>query len=395
MQHQEQVALLKELLHYLDTGTTAMAPAPWRNEVAAFTDPARFQRERAELFRSQPLFMGFASEWAKPGDYKTDGYAGVPILLVRGRDGVLRAFLNVCRHRGARVADGCGSAKAFSCPYHAWSYDLAGRVSHVPEERYFPGVKAERAALIALPLCERHGLVWVIATPAADGAATFDIDPWLGVLGPELGAYGFARYQHYQTREIPERMNWKLVVDTFLEGYHIGFLHQKTLGPILHGNLTAFKAYGSNHRLTVARRKLDRLKQLPEGEWDAMWYTTILYSLFPNTIFIAQGDHVEVFRVFPDGDRIDATMMTLAFYIPEGQLDAERRRHWDANMDLVTEVVLTEDFPAGRPMQQGFGSGAQTEVVYGRNEPAMIHWHQQARRALGLPVSGALAAAAE
>ena len=99
MQHQEQVALLKELLHYLDTGTTAMAPAPWRNEVAAFTDPARFQRERAELFRSQPLFMGFASEWAKPGDYKTDGYAGVPILLVRGRDGVLRAFLNVCRRR--------------------------------------------------------------------------------------------------------------------------------------------------------------------------------------------------------------------------------------------------------------------------------------------------------
>jgi phenylpropionate dioxygenase-like ring-hydroxylating dioxygenase large terminal subunit len=386
MKHPEQVALLKQLLHYLDTGTTAMAPAPWRNEVTCFTDPARFERERAMLFRTQPLFIGFASEWAKPGDYKTEGHAGVPILIVRGRDGVLRGFLNVCRHRGAKVVDGCGAAKAFSCPYHAWSYDLAGRVTHVPEERYFPGVKAERAALVALPLCEKHGLVWVIPTPAAEGAASFDIDPWLGGLAEEFANYGFATWHHYETREIRERMNWKLVMDTFFEGYHIGFLHKNTLGPILHGNITAFTAYGANHRLTVPRRKLARLKDMPESEWDAMWYTTLLYSLFPNTVFIVQGDHVEVFRIFPDEDRIDATVMTLGFYVPKPVATEAERRHWNANMDLVTTVVQTEDFPAGRTMPLGFASGAQRELVYGRNEPAMIHWHHHARRALGLPI---------
>ena len=393
MKQADQIALLEQLLGYHASGTTAMAPAPWRNEVACFTDPERFAREREVLLRRHPQFLGFASEWAKPGDYRTDDYTGVPLLILRGRDGVLRGFLNVCRHRGSKVVDGCGNAKALSCPYHAWSYDLSGRVTHIPDERSFPGVKAERPALTPIPVCERHGLVWAIPTP--DGSASFDIDPYLGALAGELAAYGFQSWHPYQTRAIPEPMNWKLVVDTFLEGYHIGFLHQKTLGPILHGNLTEFTAYGANHRLTVARRKLDRLRTMPKSEWDAPWYTTILYGLFPNTIFIMQGDHVEVFRIFPDGDSIGASVMTLAFYTPEPTTTDEQRRHWDANMDLVTRVVQTEDFPVGRTIQAGLASGAQVELVYGRNEPAMIHWHQQLRRALGLPVEGVVASAAE
>ena len=116
------------------------------------------------LFRQRPLLMGFASEWAKPGAFSTDDYAGVPILVARAPDGKLRAFLNVCRHRGAKVAQGCGKARVFSCPYHAWTYDLAGRVMGIPDERCFPGVRAERSSLTPLPLCEKHGLVWVIPT---------------------------------------------------------------------------------------------------------------------------------------------------------------------------------------------------------------------------------------
>ena len=91
--------------------------------------------------------MGFASEWAAPGGFRTDDYAGVPILIVRGRDGKLRAFLNVCRHRGAKVAQGCGKAASFLCPYHAWTYDLAGKVMGIPDERSFPDVRAERSSL--------------------------------------------------------------------------------------------------------------------------------------------------------------------------------------------------------------------------------------------------------
>ena len=254
MERQGHIDLLKRLLHYVETRTTSLADAPWCNDVSVYTDPQHLAREQ-QLFRGHPLLMGFASEWAGPGAYRTDDYAGVPILLVRGRDRRLRAFLNVCRHRGAKVAKDCGEARAFSCPYHAWSYDLTGKLIAIPDERCFPGVRGERSSLTELPICEKYGLVWVIPTPDADGANTFDIDPLLAGLGPELACYGFSSWVFYDKRVVPETMNWKLLVDTFHEGYHIGFLHRKSLGPILHGNVADFKLFGPNHRLTFPRRR--------------------------------------------------------------------------------------------------------------------------------------------
>ena len=104
------------------------------------------KREQEVLFRQTPLLMGFASEWAEPGAYRTEDFAGVPVLVVRGSDGRLRAFLNVCRHRGAKVADGCGTARLFSCPYHAWTYELSGNIRGIPDEAAFPACAPSGAA---------------------------------------------------------------------------------------------------------------------------------------------------------------------------------------------------------------------------------------------------------
>src|ERR1700744_5428401 len=145
MSRQTQLQILKRLLHYVDTRTTAMADSPWCNEVSAYTDPERLANEQRVLFRQHPILMGFASEWSEAGSYRTDDFAGVPILVVRGKDNKLRALLNVCRPRGAKVAQGGGSAGLFSCPYHAWTYGLAGRVTGMPDERRFPDVRAERS----------------------------------------------------------------------------------------------------------------------------------------------------------------------------------------------------------------------------------------------------------
>src|SRR5262245_15506652 len=193
MNRPEQIDLLKRLLHHVEAGTTHLAAAPWRNDVAVYADQAHFAREQ-DLLRRHPILMGFAADWPGPGAFRTDDYAGLPILIARGRDQKLRAFLNVCRHRGAKVAQGCGRARVFSCPYHAWTYDLAGRVMGIPDERAFPGVREERGSLAELPLCEKYGLVWVMATASADASAGFDIDPWLGGLGPELAHYDFASW---------------------------------------------------------------------------------------------------------------------------------------------------------------------------------------------------------
>jgi phenylpropionate dioxygenase-like ring-hydroxylating dioxygenase large terminal subunit len=385
MDRLDQINLLKRLLGHVEARTTALADAPWRQDVSVYADPEHLAREQSLLFRKHPILMGFTSDWATPGAFRTDDHAGVPVLVARGRDDKLRAFLNVCRHRGAKVAHGCGEARAFSCPYHAWTYDLAGTIVGIPDERCFPGVRPERPALTALPLCEKYGLVWVIPSPAADGETDFDIDSWLGGLGPELGSYGFQSWAFYDKRLIPEAMNWKILVDTFHEGYHIGFLHRQSLGSILYGNVADFEPFGRNHRLTFPRKKLERLKTEPETSWDLAWNTTLIYSLFPNTILMVQGDHVELARIFPVEGRVDRAVMELALYVPKAPSTQEERTHWDKNMQLVLDVVTGEDFPTGRSIQIGLTSGAQTHTVFGRNEPAMIHYHRSMQSALALP----------
>ncbi len=395
MNRQHQIDLLKRLLHYVETGTTHLADEPWRNDVSVYTDRVRFAREQEILFRGHPILMGFASDWATPGAFRTDDRAGVPILIVRGRDSKLRAFLNVCRHRGAGVARGCGNARVFACPYHAWTYDLAGKLVGIPDERSFPGVRAGRHSLTQLPLCERYGLVWVVPTPARDGVAEFDIDPWLAGLGAELGAYGFESWAFFDKRAVPETMNWKLLVDTFHETYHVGFLHRESLREVIYGNVADFEPFGLNHRMAVPRKKLPRLKTEPEDRWDLMWNTTLIYSLFPNSILIVQGDHVELARIFPNEGKIDRAIMELALYVPQAPATDEERTHWDKNMQLVLDVVTGEDFPVARSIQRGLASGAQSHVAYGRNEPAMIHYHRSMCSVLGCSATDAVRDAAE
>jgi hypothetical protein len=144
----------------------------------------------------------------------------------------------------------------------------------------------------------------------------------------------------------------------------------------------------------MPRKKLERLKTEPEDTWDLMWNTTLIYSLFPNTLLMVQGDHVELARIYPTQDRVDRAVMDLALYVPKAPSTEAERQHWDKNMQLVLDVVTGEDFPAGCTIQLGLTSGAQTHTVYGRNEPAMIHYHQSMLKALGV-CSAALREAAE
>ena len=382
MDHAIGVTVLKRILAYIDAGTTAMAEAPWKNDVSTYHCPEHLAAETRALFRNTPLLMGLSCDWPEPGSWRTDDLAGVPILITRGRDGILRAFLNVCRHRGAKVAEGCGKSGVFTCPYHAWTYNIDGSLRGIPDERAFAGIRAERPGLTALPLAEQHGLVWVMPKPAADASANFDIAPWLGGLDRELASYGAGGYHLYEKRLIPETMNWKILVDTFNESYHVGFLHRDSLGSILVPNVSDFEAFGANHRIVFPRQKVVRLRSQPEAEWDLMWNSATVYCLFPNTLFVTQGDHLEVHRVFPAENRPDRAVMETSFYIPRPVSSPEEERHWKANVDLLMQVVTGEDFPAGRSMQIGFNSGAQSHTVLGRNEPAMIHYHQSLRRAV-------------
>ena len=206
----------------IENKETAMAADVYRNPVSDYTDRTQFDAEKALLFRNTPLVVGLSCELTDPGAYLTEDRAGVPILVVRGDDNKLRAFANVCRHRGTKLLRNCGFAKKLiSCPYHAWAYSRQGTLEHVPFEQGFERIDRATHGLTELSLEERHGLIWV--TPTAGTSVNFD--QFLAGLDEDLSSFNLQNYHHYETRTLSQRMNWKLVVDTFLETYHLGALH--------------------------------------------------------------------------------------------------------------------------------------------------------------------------
>lgn len=379
MVRQEQIEQAKKLFSYLDTQTTAMAASVYRNEVSDYTCPEQLARERELFFRRGPLNIGLGCLLPSPGDWMTHDYSGVPILLVRQEDSSLRAFLNVCRHRGARVAEGCGNgARRFTCPYHAWTYGADGKLVARPDERSFAEIDKAARGLRELPVVEKHGMIWLSPTPGE----AFDIDAQLGGLERDLAAYGLDTYHHYETRVLERSINWKIVIDTFLESYHLRALHKDTVDPILHSNLGTFDPFARNLRMIIARRTIGKLREKPETEWNIIPYTAIVCVLFPNTVFIMQGDHLETWHVYPTGADPDRSVMYVSLYTPEKAVTEKARRHWDRNMELLLATVEKEDFPLSEGIQRGFYSGAQDEVLFGRNEPCLHHFHRSVKDAL-------------
>ena len=375
MLHQEQVRQARKLLNYLDTGTTAMAEGIYANPVTDYTSTEQAAAERDRLFRRWPLNLGLSCRAPEPGDYFEEDWSGVPILVARGRDRMLRAFMNVCRHRGARVALGCGKARNFVCPYHAWVYDLDGSLVGRPHDAAFAEAPAATHGLVPLPIEERDGMIWVGTAPDT----VIDLDRQLGGLNQDIAGYGLDRYHHYETRTLNIGMNWKLVVDTFLEVYHLSSLHPKTVGPILHTDRSCFDAFGRNLRLIAARKTINQLREQPEANWDLVRETAMVYVLFPNTVFIMQGDHVETWHIYPErgaGGDPDRSAMYISLYTPEPATTDSARRHWDRNFDLLMATVEKEDFPLGERAQRGFHAGAQPHITFGRNEPALQHFHK-------------------
>ncbi len=379
MQHAEQVTQAKRLLAYIDTGSTSRVQDVYRNPVSDYVSETQAAAEIDRLFRARPLVLAASAQLPGPNTFLAHDLSGQPILLTRDTDGVARAFLNVCRHRGARVAEGCGEARRFVCPYHAWTFALDGRLVARPDEAAFAGLDRATHGLTELPCQERYGLIFARTAPGD----TFDVDAMLGGLAPEFASYGLERFTHFKTYDADWGLNWKLGIDTFLESYHFGVLHNQSIHPIFHPNLGAFDAFGENLRLMFARRTLAQIKDRPEPEWNLPRHIAGVYVLFPNTVLVWQGEHAELWHAFPDG--VDRVKFRVTLLIPEPAVTESAIRHWERNLALLIKTVEEEDFPVGEGIQQSFRSGAQPHIVFGRNEPALQHFHRAIRAAVGLP----------
>jgi hypothetical protein len=232
---------------------------------------------------------------------------------------------------------------------------------------------------VALPAAEKHGLLYVRAQPRGEA---IDIDAVLGPIAGDLAALEPATYPLYSTDKVTPRINWKFAIDTFLEGYHIPHLHRKTIAPYFVGNCGVFKDAGLNGRLSVPKTSIEEIRARPEAERDYRRHVVSIYQLFPNALLIWQLDHIEIWRAFPDRDDPSRCEVEMTIYRPGDS--ARPDSYWEKNRDIAIRTVMEEDFPLGERMQIGFESAATPEVIYGRNEPLLVHFHTSIRNAMGV-----------
>jgi phenylpropionate dioxygenase-like ring-hydroxylating dioxygenase large terminal subunit len=382
MRQADQVAYLERMLHMVRTNTRDDGPGVSHTSVEEYYDPARFKREVDLLFRHHPIVVAFSGQVRKPGDFVVHNDTGQPILITRGTDGVLRAFLNVCRHRSASVeVKPCGSNKrAFVCPYHGWSYDLAGRLVGITDGAAFGDVDKSKHGLRRLKVAEKYGLIWAVPTALADGEeASLDIDPYLGALQVDLSGWDMEGWELHSSEPVRPRMNWKLVIDTFLELYHFRYLHPGTVFPLFLDNIATYERMDRHLRMAAAKRTLTELEGQPKESWRILDHAIVLYQLFPNTVLTYTQDHCGVFTSFPVSP--DESVMQFSVLVSPEEKAKKPESYWQANVDLFA-TALGEDFAIGESIQRNFRSGANSRQTFGKFEKALGWYHKEVENAV-------------
>ena len=372
----EMRSLAQRAYHHFRNGTTDLAPSTMQLPVEAYLDEARFRREFDRIFTQLPLGLALSVELPEPGSYLAREVCNIPVLLTRDKKGEARAFLNVCRHRGATIcAEGAGKKSRFVCPYHAWVYATDGELIRVNAAETFGEVDRAALGLTELSCAEKSGVIWVALTPGS----TFDVDAWLGDFSEKLDSLDLGNWYVYDQRTL-NSPGWKATFDGYLEVYHHDTVHGKTVGKHTVGNLLVHDTYGPHQRLTFGRKNLEDLDKEKGDDWDGSQYIRIIHSVFPNlSISGIIGGHCLVSQVFP-GDSPDSTITRqtlLCASRPETEAEKVAAQQFSA---MTLQAVRDEDYVIAGSIQRALRSGANTHFVIGRNEPGLQHFHQWVAR---------------
>jgi phenylpropionate dioxygenase-like ring-hydroxylating dioxygenase large terminal subunit len=318
-----------------------------------YFDPEFLEAEKAAFLRRTPQVVCHESEIAAPGEWRSLEYLGESVIVIRGDDGEVRAFANVCRHRGSRLVDGTGGcAKVLTCPYHAWSYARDGRLVGVPHRREYPGLQTETLGLVPIALESWRGFLFVTLEPGGPSVAEM-----MAPYEDEVAPYRFEDLRVLGRVTLRSRdLNWKTIADNYSDHLHI---------PVGHPGLT--RLFERNYRIE-AREHVDRMEgdlvETPSANPSERAYQRLLpeaahlppshrrkwlyYKLFPNVAFDIYPDQVDFMQFLP----VSATqtiIREISYALPDDrrEMKAARYLNWRINRrvnaedtELITRVQL-------------------------------------------------------
>ena len=368
----DALELAKRALQHFNEGSTDRAPSQMRIPLSAYTDESRFTEERQVVFFESPIAIALSLELPNAGDFQTQTVMGLPLLLTRDRDRKAHCFINVCRHRGAKVcSEDKGNQTRFSCPYHAWTYSNQGELIGIYGEDSFGEVDRATMGLTELTCEERAGVIFACLTPSLQ----FDIDAWLGEFAEKLGTQKLADW-HLYTERFLDGSGWKATMDGYLEVYHHDSVHGKTVGPHTVGNLLVHDTYGAHQRMAFARKNIHELNDRPPESWDnPESFIRVVHSVFPNlSISAILGGQCLVGFIYP-GETSATTLTRQLILSAAAPTTEDEQAAVETFSQMTLQAVRDEDYALVATVQSGLGSGANDSFLVGRNEPAVQHYH--------------------
>ena len=357
----DATALVVRARALVESGTTDLADHLLEVPLWYYRDADLFERERTEILATTPLALVPTCRLAEPHDFLVREVLGTSVLVTRDGSGQAHAFLNYCRHRGARPAEGCGSSRRFTCPYHAWTYDTEGQLVGLPGPEAFTDLDRSTHGLVELPSEERNGFIWVVLTADAE----IDVAAHLGPLDAELTQWHLDTSEFLVDRTFTSSVNWKSALEAFAENYHFAYVHGNSLiGQNTVGNTGAFDPFGLHHRLAFPS---PWIVHAPEEVESALDYVSLIYSVFPHLVLAVTVVGTEIIEILPGDEPGTCTVLHGWMAMLPAPDEATRAGYFEL-YEAVHAALRNEDFAMLPSCGEGIRQAQHDHMVIGRNE---------------------------
>ena len=373
MAHQKEklVSLARRLLNHNLNGTTDQADEIMIKPVSDYIDKSLIKSEVNKIFYDHPVPIALSAELKENNSYKATKAIDTPVLVTRDKDGIVRAFINICKHRGAPVcSEGSGNKSRFSCTYHGWMYDNKGQLINIFKSDTFGDIDTTKIKLTELFCEERSGFIWVCLNPDI----RYNLDEWMDGFDKELDDIDLKNWYIFSNIKL-DGPRWKICWDGYLDGYHHHMVHPDTVGKNTIVNLIAHDTFGPHQRFAFGLKNINELSRIEEKDWEPENHLRLIHSVFPNSSISAiQNQHCLISIVFPTPDLQGTITNQYILCLKEPETDEEIKEAEDFSK-LALTAIEDEDYPMNFMIQDSIESKANTEFMFGKNEPIQQHYH--------------------